>query len=146
DFNEKKEFAKITITGDCFPKMHGYQKLLSLLFHHLIDNAIKFRKEDTCVSIVISCKGEDGEKIENPAAFKGSRYNVISISDDGIGFDGKHVESIFKLFTRLNEKHRYKGSGIGLAVCKKIMDLHHGFINAESTEGEGTIFHCYFPS
>jgi signal transduction histidine kinase len=70
-------------------------------------------------------------------------YNLVSIIDNGIGFDPQQGEKIFTMFYRLQEKGKQKG-GIGLAICKKIMDLHGGFIASECTP-ECTTFKCYFP-
>ncbi len=136
----------IAIKIDCqddMPEIQGYPFLLSLLFHHIIDNAIKFRKENTTPVIRVSC-GQVQES-KHPAAIPGIRYNQYTISDEGIGFDMQHSDSIFSIFYRLHPKGAYKGSGIGLAICRKIMDIHGGFIVTESGPDKGASFHCYFP-
>jgi signal transduction histidine kinase len=74
------------------------------------------------------------------------RYIIISVSDNGIGFKEEDAEKILEFFSRLeNEKGHYKGSGIGLAVCKKIMEMHGGFIVAEGQPAQGASVNCYFP-
>jgi len=70
----------------------------------------------------------------------------ISISDNGIGFEQDDAEKVFQLFEKLPSKQKFPGSGIGLAICKKIMEAHNGFIEATSTPGEGSRFDCYFPT
>lgn len=139
----------IEIKIDCednMPAIKGYPFLLTLLFNHLIDNAIKFRKENTHPMIHISCAETDALQSGNPAAIPGVRYNHFVIKDDGIGFDSIHAEDIFTIFYRLHPKGAYKGSGIGLAICRKIMDIHRGFVTAEGGADQGATFHCYFPA
>jgi len=134
-----------TVLSDRLPFIVGYRPLLSLLFHHLVTNAIKFRNEGTDPIIEIRHSVEEGNSIQHSAALKDATYNLISVIDNGIGFDPKEGEKIFTMFYRLHEKGKQKGSGIGLAICKKIMDLHGGFIASECTP-ECTTFKCYFPA
>jgi two-component system, chemotaxis family, sensor kinase Cph1 len=70
---------------------------------------------------------------------------TLKISDNGIGFRDEENEKIFDLFFQL-DAGKHKGSGIGLAICKKIMEMHGGFIKAESAPGKGTVINCYFPT
>jgi signal transduction histidine kinase len=138
----------IEIKIDCqdnMPEIQGYPFLLTLLFHHMIDNAIKFRKENSHPVIHISCPESNSTSIGHPSAIPGVAYNHFTIKDHGIGFDQIHSEDIFTIFYRLHPKGAYKGSGIGLAICRKIMDIHGGFVVAESGDGQGATFHCYFP-
>ena len=72
-------------------------------------------------------------------------YWEVVFSDNGIGFEPEYAEHIFSLFKRLHPKHQYGGSGIGLALCKRIMDNHNGFIHADGTPGQGATFYMYFP-
>ena len=130
---------------DNMPEILGYPFLLTVLFNHLIDNAIKFRKENSHPVIHIGCAETDTPALEHPSAIPGTSYNHFTIEDDGIGFDGSYAEDIFKIFYRLHPKGAYKGSGIGLAICRKIMDIHGGFIIAESGANTGAKFHCFFP-
>jgi len=123
--------------------MQGYPLLLSLLFHHLIDNALKFRNPDTRVHISISYEQVTQPPVEN--AITGIDYHKISVTDNGIGFDESEATNIFNMFYRLHDKTKYRGSGVGLAICKKIMDLHYGLIVAESHPGKGASFSCFFP-
>ncbi|HEV8285182.1 MAG TPA: ATP-binding protein [Chitinophagaceae bacterium] len=143
--DEKIKIEKAVVLTDQLPVIIGYPPLISLLFYHLISNAIKFRKEELSPIIEIRHSVENGANIEHSAAIKDVTYNMISVIDNGIGFDPQEGEKIFTMFYRLHEKGKQKGSGIGLAICKKIMDLHSGFIASECTP-ECTTFKCYFPA
>lgn len=130
---------------DNMPPILGYPFLLTVLFNHLIDNAIKFRRENQHPVVHIACVEMDTPAADHPQAIPGTHYNHYMIEDDGIGFEAGYAEEIFKIFYRLHPKGAYKGSGIGLAICRKIMDIHGGFIWAESGQGRGARFHCFFP-
>jgi light-regulated signal transduction histidine kinase (bacteriophytochrome) len=142
--DEKIRTEKAIVHSAHLPVISGYAPLISLLFYHLITNALKFRKEEADPVINIKHSAEPGKDIEHSAAVKDASYHMISFIDNGIGFDPKEGEKIFTMFYRLHEKGKQKGSGIGLAICKKIMDLHGGFIASECTP-ECTTFKCYFP-
>ena len=98
------------------------------LLQNLIANGIKYRRKEVQPQIVISAENTDGDKVR------------IKVKDNGIGIDEKYHEDIFKMFRRLHSREEYGGTGIGLAVCKKIMDRHNGQIGVESNPGEGTTF------
>ncbi len=127
-----------------FPVIPSHPKLLSLLLIKLIDNAIKYRKLVTTPVVKIKYSQAD-EMNAVPGARKNMPYGIISVSDNGIGFRETEAEKIFNLFYRVDDKSSFHGSGIGLSVCKKIMDLHGGFITAEGIPANGAIFTCYFP-
>ena len=102
------------------------------LFQNLISNAIKFRREG--VPPVVKIDGE----------VRGSDA-VISVSDNGIGFDPRYAGRIFRVFERLHGRGEYPGTGIGLALCRKIVERHGGTIGVESTPGEGSVFTVTLP-
>ncbi len=141
--DEKIREDNAVIRSESLPSVKGYPPLISLLFYHLISNAVKFRKKELNPVIDITHTTKAGSDIEHSEALGDVTYNLISIIDNGIGFDPQEGEKIFTMFYRLNEKGKQKG-GIGLAICKKIMDLHGGFIASECTP-ECTTFKCYFP-
>ena len=146
DMKVKIEDASATITcGNC-PTIHGHPQLLVLLFHHLVDNALKFRKKDSAPEIHLTARQLAGSSIDHPDAMPGKDYHAISVADNGIGINTGDTEKMFTMFGKLHDGKEYKGSGIGLAVCKKIMDLHNGFITVESELAKGTVFTCYFPT
>jgi signal transduction histidine kinase len=147
DFRKQPGHPLMKIDCDHLPPVNGYPLLLSLLFHHLMDNAIKFRKVDKGHVVNVTCKESvNGNDITHSAVERNSKYHVISVEDNGIGFPQTESERIFEMFFRLNERGKYKGSGTGLALCKKIMEMHGGFITAEGVPDEGASFHCYFPA
>jgi signal transduction histidine kinase len=141
--DEKIKSENAVVRSDKLPLVAGYPPLISLLFYNLISNAIKFRKKEPDPTIDIRHSVKRGSEIEHSAALSEVTYNLVSVIDNGIGFDPQEGEKIFTMFYRLHEKGKQKG-GIGLAICKKIMDLHGGFIASECTP-ECTTFKCYFP-
>jgi light-regulated signal transduction histidine kinase (bacteriophytochrome) len=142
--DEKIKSENAVVRSDKLPVVTGYPSLISLLFYNLISNAIKFRKKEPDPTIDVRHSIKKGSDIEHSAALSDVTYNLISVIDNGIGFDPQEGEKIFTMFYRLHEKGKQKG-GIGLAICKKIMDLHGGFIASECTP-ECTTFKCYFPA
>jgi len=122
----------VVVEQTLLPTVKGDQSQLVQLFQNLISNAIKFRSDRRCVVTI-------------RADQKDTNWE-ISIQDNGIGIDRAHVERIFTIFERLNPLERYPGSGIGLSVCKKIVERHGGQIWAESKLGEGTTMHFTLPA
>jgi signal transduction histidine kinase len=103
------------------------------LFQNLIGNALKYRKEDVDPVINISAQPDGNGNV------------VIKIEDNGIGFDEKYKDKIFQLFQRLHGKNAYGGTGMGLAICKKIVEHHSGSMTVDSTPGVGTAFQVSLP-
>lgn len=106
------------------------------LLENLIDNALKFRRLDASVNILISGQADGDEA--------GGRV-TIEISDNGIGFDPRHVERIFGLFERLHSRDAYPGAGVGLATCRKIAERHGGSLSARGEPGSGACFTLILP-
>jgi signal transduction histidine kinase len=117
--------VEILVTGT--GKVLGNKELLEQVFHNLISNAIKYRSDERSARITIGCNRKDG-------------MVQYFVADNGIGIAEQYFEIIFEAFKRLHSKIAYEGTGIGLAICKKIINLHGGEMWIESTEGEGTIF------
>jgi len=111
------------------------------LFSNLISNAIKYSKSDSAPFIQISQIDDFQSEIPNQT----DQFIKIQIKDNGIGMEKSHLNKIFTIFQRLHAKSEYSGNGIGLAICKKIMENHSGNITVESVPNEGTIFNLYFP-
>jgi light-regulated signal transduction histidine kinase (bacteriophytochrome) len=145
DLQKSIQDAHITLDCGKLSTITGYPFLISLLFNHLIDNAIKFRKDDESGHIKVSCDEKMGSEIGHPDASPNVKYCVITFADNGIGFEKDNSEHLFIIFSKLHEKGKYKGSGIGLAIAKKIMEMHEGFITGEGIPGDGAVFKCYFP-
>lgn len=132
----EKNNAQINVDG--LPVICAIPGLMRQLFYNLINNAIKFRKKDTAPVINIY-----GEKIKNLR--NNANYYRISVSDNGIGFDPAYSDEIFMIFKRLHSYHEFQGSGVGLSICKKIVDKHNGFIRAHSRLNEGSTFIIELP-
>ncbi len=111
------------------------------LMHNLMSNALKFSKPGVAPHIIIKSEIISGSDVH----FKGKKACHLSISDNGIGFDSKYADKIFGVFQRLHTKEEFSGTGIGLAIVKKIVDNHNGIINAKSEFGKGATFNIYIP-
>jgi len=116
------------------------------LFYNLISNSIKFSNPLNRPVIQIRSQVEKGKKLREESLFKEQNYCHISISDNGIGFEQQYSEKIFELFQRLHGKAQYNGTGIGLAIVKKIVENHRGIITAKSEINKGATFDIYIPT
>ena len=114
------------------PEIKGYKTELRLLFQNLISNAIKFNNKKSTPIIKIDVKEKED-------------FWEFSIADNGIGIEEKNLEKIFLIFQRINNRTEYEGTGIGLAHCKKIVELHKGKIWVTSVFGEGSVFYFTLP-
>jgi len=114
------------------------------LLTNIIGNALKYKRDGVGPELTISSKMVTEENIEAFPPSSGN-YFVLRICDNGIGFDEGQKEKIFELFKRLHSSDKYSGTGIGLAICKKIVNNHNGFIRAESEKGKGSCFEIYLP-
>ncbi|MFC5684102.1 sensor histidine kinase [Flavobacterium sp. MAHUQ-51] len=132
DMNFLIKDKKATITIDKLPQVQGYGTELRLLFQNLIGNALKYVKTDITPSIHISVKNQE-------------KNWTFSIRDNGIGIDKNYQEKIFQIFKRLHNRNEYEGTGIGLAHCKKIVELHGGIIWVESEGNNGSTFYFTIP-
>ncbi|MES2680840.1 MAG: ATP-binding protein [Bacteroidota bacterium] len=115
------------------------------VFQNLISNALKFSKEDVppVVQITSEYLSDASDEVQGDPE-QGQRCR-ITISDNGIGFDEKFTDRIFVIFQRLHTRDAYEGTGIGLAITKKIIERHNGTISASSRENEGTSFFIQLP-
>ncbi|HMT30154.1 MAG TPA: PAS domain S-box protein, partial [Bacteroidia bacterium] len=116
------------------------------LLHNLIGNALKFSKPDLPPQITISSQLVQANKIKVENILPQKVYCHIHIADNGIGFENKFSKNIFEVFQRLHGKDEYEGTGIGLAIVKKIVDNHNGIITATSKPGKGAAFDIYIPA
>lgn len=132
DIEEKGAIIRVSN----LPVIKGYRRQLQQLFQNLISNALKYSKQDVASVIQITA---------DETHINGQAYNVISVVDNGIGFEQQYAEKIFQMFSRLHGKDEYSGTGVGLSIVKKIAENHDGFIRAESVLGEGSTFKVYLP-
>lgn len=126
------------INSEHLPELLGIPFLIKQLFSNLIQNSIKYSFPDKQPVIKIRSLGINESD-------SGEQFQILEFSDNGIGFEQKFAENIFNIFSRLHGQEEYKGSGVGLALCKKIMQVHKGIINAEGTPDKGAVFRLYFP-
>jgi PAS domain S-box-containing protein len=122
--------AKVTIGN--LPEVTAYPVELRVVFQNLLSNAIKYHRKDAAPSVIISSHADD-------------KNWMFTVEDNGIGIDPKYSDKIFIIFQRLHNSREFKGTGIGLAHCKKIIELHNGAIWMESKYGEGSKFHFSIP-
>jgi PAS domain S-box-containing protein len=126
------EEAGAQVIVDTLPTLHCDASQLTQVFQNLIGNAIKFRRPGSKPVVRVS-------------AARGEQATVVSIADNGIGIEPKYFERIFQMFQRLHGRSEYPGTGIGLALCKKIVERHNGRIRVESEAGQGTTFSFTIP-
>ncbi len=116
------------------------------LFSNLISNSIKYSKADSAPIIDISADSVAGKDVQGYSGEPDLRFHRIAFSDNGIGFDQQYADKIFTLFYRLHSNKDYSGTGIGLAICKIIVENHKGYISAQGFPGKGSVFNVYLPS
>ena len=126
------ESADARVTNDTLPEVSADDTQLTQLFQNLIGNAIKFRKPGEPIRVHVGVQDAGAEW-------------RFSVSDNGIGIEPQYYERIFMVFQRLHTRDEYPGTGIGLAICKKVVDRHRGRIWVESALGKGSTFHFTLP-
>ncbi len=142
--NIRQTGARVSINKMPVFKCNALQ--ITQLLENLISNALKFQTGKRQPEISITGEIITGDTIDSPQANARSNYLKLQIIDNGIGFDTKHAEKIFGIFQRLHARGAYSGLGIGLAICKKVVENHNGFIVAQGSAGDGAVFTCYFPA
>lgn len=146
DFDVIINQKKAQVVVDKLPVIDAIPVQAEQLFHNLISNALKFTTPARRPVISISCRRLAKQMLEKYERLdKGKNYYEIAVKDNGIGFPPEFSDQIFIIFQRLNDKQDYPGTGIGLALCRKIVHNHGGEIVAESGEDEGAIFRIILP-
>ena len=133
------------ITIDPLPAVRGNTVQLRQLFQNLLSNALKFTPPGQVPEVRISTTDVSSEQLQPVYADALGTYLCISVQDNGIGFEQKYADRIFNLFQRLHGRNEFAGTGIGLAVCKKVVDNHGGYLSAHSQPGMGATFRVYLP-
>lgn len=139
--SEKNAF----IESDQLPTIKVIPFQIQQLFNNLLNNALKFSKDEVRPHVRLTSKIVTGKSIPHLEAVPDKKYCHLRFSDNGIGFEPEYSSKIFEVFQRLHSRSEYAGTGIGLAICKKIVQNHNGFIFAEGETGEGATFHIYLP-
>lgn len=149
--NAKSELTEIidekkaTITVSKLPKLDVIPYQIEQLFINLIGNSLKYSKPDMRPEIDIITEKVSAKDYPDLLEQNSKKFYKITFSDNGMGFDSQFKETIFILFQRLHSKTDYPGTGIGLAICKKIVENHKGYITADSTLGKGSVFTVFLP-
>jgi light-regulated signal transduction histidine kinase (bacteriophytochrome) len=139
----REKDARIDIEGR-LPVLPASTVLMGPLFSNLISNSLKYSRKNVRPEVHI--RYEETSIAGNGNGREGdTRYGRIYIEDNGIGFDQKYAEQIFDMFRRLHANAEYEGTGIGLALCKKIVEMHNGYISALGKPGEGAVFIIALP-
>ena len=128
------EESGATVTSDSLPVVVADEAQLVQLFQNLIGNSIRYQHGDTVARIHLGCTRIDQDRWE------------FSVRDNGIGIDSQYFDRIFGMFQRLHGRDEYAGTGIGLAICKKIVERHGGVISVDSEPGQGSTFHFDLPA
>ena len=139
------EQTGVQIKRSELPELYAIPFQIKQLISNLVSNAIKYKHPERDIDIQISSELVNGSDIHEPEAERRRKYYKISVIDNGVGFDSKYSEKIFNIFQRLHNIPSAEGSGIGLAICKRIVQNHHGFIRAKGKENVGARFDVYFP-
>lgn len=159
DMEVKIEQSKANIEWDELPEVEANRSQMGQLFQNLLGNAIKFTRPGREPHIRITSAVVSGSQVRQMPELKAytenfaipenrwdeSAFALVRIADKGIGFKPAFKEKVFEIFQRLHPGHEYGGTGIGLAICKRIMENHNGTITVESTEGEGSVFTFLLP-
>jgi signal transduction histidine kinase len=132
------------VTMDKLPKVPVYPGLIKPLFQNLLNNSLKYSKKNVRPIINISANTESYENSNGNN--KSGKFVRIRIKDNGVGFEQQYAEQIFTMFKRLHSHSEYAGTGIGLAICKKIVDEHRGYITAKSAVDKGATFTVSLPA
>ncbi len=152
DLSQIIKETKATISVGDLPTLPGDSRQLRQLFQNLVSNALRYHKPDQVPVITIGSQPvPDNElpltlqkhRTNNTAA---PMYHRVTVTDAGIGFDEKYLDRIFQVFQRLHGKNQYPGTGVGLAICRRVAENHQGTITATSQPGEGASFIVYLPA
>jgi two-component system, chemotaxis family, CheB/CheR fusion protein len=139
--HEKK--AKLVNKGLC--KINAIRIQMGQLFHNLVSNSLKFARPGVPPRITIKTEIKNGKRFNKQKLAPQKEYCHISFSDNGIGFSNEHREQIFDVFSRLHDREQYSGTGIGLAIVKRIVENHDGVITASGKPNKGVQFDIYLP-
>ena len=139
------EETKTVIKAEELPAIQASLTQMKQLFCNILNNAIKFRKQDVAPEIIITSQALSDSEKKTYHLPPERNYFAIRVCDNGIGFESEYATRIFQIFQRLHGKSEYPGSGIGLAICKKIVEQHNGVVFAENVPEKGACFTIILP-
>ena len=145
DLEVRIEQTSADVEIGALPTIDADPAQMRQLLQNLISNALKFQRPGVKPEVIISAKVLDNNAESLPGAMPGEEICQIMVRDNGIGFDEQYAERIFQVFQRLHSRSEYEGTGIGLAVCRKIAGRHGGAISAKSADGQGATFIVTMP-
>jgi signal transduction histidine kinase/CHASE3 domain sensor protein len=146
DLELKVRQSNAIIKKETLPVIEAIPLQMNQLFHNLLSNSLKFAKQTEVPVIEIKCRAVSKEELtSHPELNLSAEYSVITFMDNGIGFNMQYAEQVFGMFKRLNDKAEYPGSGIGLALCRKVVENHNGIITAKAETGRGASFKIILP-
>ena len=128
------------VTFGQLPQIEANSVQIYQLFQNLIGNALKFARDNVAPHVAISARLLPAAKPNQPSMYE------LTVADNGIGFDEKYLDRIFTPFQRLHERGKYEGTGMGLAICRRIVEQHHGSITATSIRNQGSTFIIHLPA
>jgi len=146
DLENSIDEKKALIESNELPTMNVIPFQFHQLLFNLLINSLKFSRKNAVPYILIRSRTISAEKIPGLLKKFTDTYYHISVTDNGIGFNSEHNEKIFEVFQRLHGRDEFPGTGIGLAICKKIVENHHGLIRAEGRPNDGATFNIYIPT
>ncbi|HET6225466.1 MAG TPA: response regulator [Bacteroidia bacterium] len=141
EFEISEKEARIEV--ETIPKLNVHPQLIKPLFQNLISNSLKYAQKEIAPVVKISAKLD--EPIKSPHLNQIGKYCRINVEDNGVGFEQEYADQVFTMFKRLHIGEEYKGTGIGLAICKKIVEQHKGFISVKSIVNKGSTFIISLP-
>lgn len=134
------------VVATTLPTVQGFPFQLRQVFVNLFGNSIKYRNPERPLRIEVSGSVVFDPGLGEMDTYLPTRFLMIRVKDNGLGFGAEHAERIFDMFERLHGREAFEGTGIGLAICRKIMENHKGYIRAEGRPGEGAVFEMFFPT
>ncbi len=145
DLEVQIEHTKGRVEVGNLPTIDADPLQMRQLFQNLISNALKFHRKDTSPVVKINAQIVKDEYLDQHGAFSSDKLCQITVEDKGIGLEEKYIDRIFGVFQRLHTRNEYKGTGIGLSICRKIVERHRGHIAVRSIPGQGTTFTITLP-
>jgi PAS domain S-box-containing protein len=145
EFREALDQKQAVLECGPLPRLKVIPFQMRQLFANMLGNALKFAKKDVSPHICLRAEITTADRIPELLSIGRKPFYHITFSDNGIGFDPEYNTKIFEVFQRLHGREEYEGTGVGLAICRKIVENHGGIIKADGRRGEGATFHIYLP-